>query len=195
MIYLILGLVIFLGAHSVRIVADDWRTQTIERIGLNAWKGWYTLISLLGFGLIVWGYGQARATSAWLYVPPAYMNHVAVLLMLFSFILLVATYVPANHIKTAVGHPMAASVKVWAFAHLLCNGRVADVVLFGAFLVWAVAVYTSARRRDRLAGVQYPAAVGKNTLITIICGLVTWLVFIFWAHQWLIGVSPLAIKG
>lgn len=192
MTYLILGLIIFLGAHSVRIFAEDWRTRAIARVGQNPWKGVYSLISIAGFVLLVWGYGQARQAGGVLYDPPLFMRHITSLLTLISFVLLAAAKVPGNHIKAAVGHPMVAGVKLWAFAHLLSNGSLADVILFGAFLVWAIVDFIAARKRDRSAGTRYPAGSGARTAMTVAAGVVAWAVFAFWAHLWLIGVAPFA---
>src|SRR5512137_641189 len=155
MTWLILGLVIFLGTHSVRIFADGWRGARVAAMGLNAWKAVYSIVSLAGFVLIVWGYGLARADPVVLYTPPLWTRHLAALLTLPAFILLAAAYVPGTRIKRAVGHPMVAGVKSWAFAHLIANGTLADVALFGSFLAWSIFDYISARRRDRAAGVVY----------------------------------------
>lgn len=192
MTYLILGLVVFLGTHSVRIFAEDWRARTIARMGQNPWKGIYSLISIAGFVLLVWGYGQARQAGGVLYDPPLFMRHVTALFMLISFVLVAAAYVPGNHIKAAIGHPMAAGVKLWAFAHLLSNGSLAAVILFGAFLAWAIVDFIVARKRDRAAGTQYPAGSGARTAATVVAGVAAWAVFAFWAHLWLIGVAPFA---
>lgn len=192
MTWLILGLIIFLGAHSVRIFADGWRSRTITRIGENKWKGVYTVISIAGFALIVVGYGQARMDSDALYNPPLFMNHIAGVLVLLSFVLLAAAYVPGNMIKAAVGHPMIAGVKLWAFAHLLCNGRVADVILFGVFLAWAIADFVVSRKRDRAAGTTYPRGNGLRTFVAVVAGTVVWAVFAFGLHRYLIGVAPFA---
>ena len=135
---LVLGLVLFLGVHSVRIVADGWRTQTLARMGEMPWKGLYSLVSAVGLALIVWGYGLARQQPVVLWVPPIGMRHAASLLTLIAFILLAATYVPRNAIKARLHHPMVLAVKAWALAHLLANGMLADVLLFGGFLAWAV---------------------------------------------------------
>jgi uncharacterized membrane protein len=190
MSYLVLGLLFFLGVHSVRIVADSWRTEKIGGIGELGWKGIYSLWSIAGFVVLVWGYGEARQVPVILYDPPLFTRHIAALLMLPSFVLLVAAYVPRNHIKAAVGHPMYAGVKLWAFAHLLSNGRLADVILFGSFLVWAIAGFVAARRRDRRAGTVYPSGTVMYSALTMIAGFVLWAVFAFWAHRWLIGVGP-----
>ena len=151
MALLILGLVLFLGVHSTRIVADGWRTQMMARLGEKPWKGIYALLSIAGFVLLVWGYGLARQSPVLLWAPPVAMRHVAALLMLLAFVLLVATYVPRNAVKAKLHHPMLLSVKVWALAHLLANGTLAGAVLFGAFLVWAVCCFKAARERDRAA--------------------------------------------
>lgn len=187
---LLLGLVIFLGVHSTRIVADDWRGHTIARIGPGAWKGGYTLLSLLGFALIVWGYGIARQQPVLLWHPPVAMRHVAALLTLLAFVLLAAAFVPRNGIKARVGHPMLASVKVWALAHLLANGSLADLLLFGSFLVWAVLNFRTARARDRAAHATRPAGRTAATLVTLLLGVLTWAGFAFWAHGAWIGVRP-----
>ncbi len=190
MLLLIMGLALFLGAHSVRIVADDWRSARIARIGPLAWKGLYTLVSLVGFVLIVYGYGQARGVTV-LYAPPTWLRHVAALLTMPAFVLLVAAYVPGTRIKRAVGHPMVLGVKLWAVAHLLANGALADVLLFGSFLVWSVADYAAARRRDRIAGTVYLIGPASRDIIAVVVGLVAWAAFAFWLHAALIGVRPL----
>ena len=188
---LILGLVLFLGIHSARIVADGTRSAFIAQRGANSWKGLYTVLSLAGFALLVWGYGLARAQPVLLWTPPRVMNHVAALLMLLSFVLLAAAYVPRNVFKARMGHPMVLSVKVWALAHLLANGNLADVLLFGAFLLWAVANFSAARRRDRAAGTVYPSASNSGTVLAVLAGVAAWALFAFWLHAPLIGVAPL----
>ena len=190
---LLLGLVLFLGVHSVRIFADDWRTQVITRRGEGAWKGLYSLLSIAGFALIIWGYGLARQQPVVLWTPPVAMRHMASLLTLIAFILLVAAYVPRNGIKARLHHPMVIGVKVWAFAHLLCNGNLADVVLFGAFLVWAALDFRAARGRDRAAQTVYPAGTVAATAITVIVGAVAWVGFALWLHGMLIGVRPFGV--
>lgn len=190
MIYLMLGLIIFIGVHSVRIIAEDWRTRTVARVGLLPWKGVHALLSIAGFVLLVWGYGQARLESVVLFDPPLFTRYLAGLLMLVSLVLVAAAYVPRNHIKAAVGHPMIVGVKVWAFAHLLANGRLADVLLFGVFLVWAIAGYIAARRRDRSAGIVYPPGDELRTMVTVIAGVGVWAALVSGLHLHLIGVPP-----
>lgn len=190
MTLLILGLVLFLGVHSTRIVADEWRAATIRRIGEMPWKGLYSLLSIAGFALIVIGYGLARQSPVVLYTPPVWTRHLAALLTIPAFVLVVAAYVPGNAIKRAIGHPMVAGVKTWALAHLLANGTLADVLLFGSFLVWAVLSFVAARRRDRAAGTIYPLGPGTRTIVTIAVGIAAWAVFAFVLHRPLIGVAP-----
>ena len=119
------------------------------------------------------------------------MKHVASTLMLVSFVLLAAAYVPGNQIKARLHHPMVLAVKTWALAHLVANGNLAHVVLFGAFLAWAVWNFVAARRRDRASGVVYPPGNSQGTVITVAGGVAAWALFAFWLHGWLIGVRPL----
>jgi uncharacterized membrane protein len=194
MTILLIGLVLFLGAHSLRIFASGWRSAQIARIGEKPWKGIISVISLVSFVLIIWGYGLARADPAnmVLYAPPLWTRHLASLLTLLAFVLLVAAYVPRNHFKQKLGHPMAASVKIWALAHLLANGRLGDVLLFGAFLVWAILSFTAGRKRDRLAGTVYPRGTLAMDAVTLAVGFVLWAVFAFYLHRAWIGVAPFA---
>jgi uncharacterized membrane protein len=190
---LLLGLVLFLGAHSTRIVANEWRTSMVAARGEKPFKAVYSVLSIIGFILIVWGYGLARRDPVVLWNPPTGMNHLAALLMVVSFVLLVATYVPRNAIKAKLHHPMVLSVKVWALAHLLANGTLADVVLFGSFLVWAVFSFRAARGRDRAGNVHYAPGTAKGTAITVVVGLVAYVVFALWLHGWWIGVRPFGV--
>jgi uncharacterized membrane protein len=193
MTVLILGLILFLGVHSVRIFAEGWRTAQIRQRGEGAWKGLYSVASIVGFGLIIWGYGLARAEPTVLWAPQLWARHLAALLMIFAFILLVAAYVPKNGIKSWVRHPMVLGVKVWALAHLLANHTLADLLLFGSFLVWAVLDFRAARQRDRAGQVRYPASTLVGTLGAVVGGLVAWALFAFWLHLWLFGVRPLGV--
>lgn len=192
MTILILGLILFLGTHSIRIVANDWRNAQVARYGEMRWKGIYALASLLGFVLIVWGFGQGRMQSPELWTPPAGMRHLSSLLMLVSFVLLAAAYVPRNRIKTALHHPMLLGAKVWALAHLLSNGKLIDVILFGSFLIWSVLAFRAARQRDRAAGTVYRDGTMGGTLATVAVGLVLWGLLAAWLHVVLIGVHPFA---
>jgi len=190
MTILLLGLVLFLGVHSVRIVADDWRGAMRARLGEGPWKGLYSLLSIAGFVLLVWGYGLARQQPVLLWQPPVWTRHLAALLMLVSMVLLVAAYVPRNGFKAKLHHPMMLATKVWAFAHLIANQTLADVLLFGGFLAWAIAGYAAARRRDRVSGTTYRPGTTTATVATVVIGAAVWALFAFWAHGWLFGVRP-----
>lgn len=187
---LVIGLIVFLGAHSVRIFAEDWRSARIRTMGLRAWKLSYTAVSLVGFGLIVWGYAQTRALPVDLWHPPTWTRHVAALLTVPAFILLAAANVPGTRIKAALGHPMVLGVKLWAFAHLLANGRLADVVLFGAFLLWAILDFRAVRQRDRASAAVYVAGPVTRDAVAVLIGVAAWAAFAFYLHQAWIGVRP-----
>ena len=192
MLLLVLGLVLFLGVHSVRIFADDWRTAQIARRGARPWKLGYTMLSIAGLALIVVGYGEARSVTTMLWVPPVWTRHVAIPLVLIAFVLLAAASIPGTKLKAAVHHPMVLGVKTWAFAHLIANGSVADVVLFGSFLVWAIVDYASLRRRDRRDGIVYlPGSWGRDA-IAVVVGVAAGVIFALWLHRPLTGVNPMA---
>lgn len=190
MAWLILGLVVFIATHSVRIVADGWRIRFIAARGKLAWRAIYSVFALLGLVLLVYGYGASRADPVFLWNPPAWTRHAAILLMLFSFILLAAGSVPRNHIKARLGHPMFAGIKIWAFAHLIANGRLGDVLLFGCFLAWSVAGFSAARKRDRRDGVVQDAGTLAGTGMAVAGGIIAYAVFVFALHRLLIGVPP-----
>ena len=187
---LILGLVLFLGVHSTRIVADGWRTAMMWRLGEKGWKGLYALLSLMGLVLVIWGFGLARQQPTALWSPPFFMRHVAWLLTLLAFVLLAAAYVPRNAIKARLHHPMVLGVMLWALAHLLANGNLAHAVLFGSFLVWAMLSFVAARERDRASRMIYPTGTAAGTAIAMGVGALAWAVFAFWAHGLLIGIRP-----
>lgn len=190
MLYLLTGLVLFLGVHSVRIFAEEWRTRTLAQVGEGVYKGTYSVLSLVGLGLIVYGFGVARETPVVLWTPPTGMRHAASLLTLAAFVLLAAAYVPRNGIKARLHHPMVLGVKSWALAHLMANGNLAHVLLFGGFLAWAVLDFIVARRRDRLAGTQYAPGSLTATAITVVVGGLAWMAFALHLHGWLIGMRP-----
>ena len=196
---LLLGLVLFLGCHSVRVFAQSWRENTLLRLGEKMYKGLYSLASIVGFVLIVDGFSLVRMDSPMVWLPPVAMRHVASLLMLLSMILLVAGQVPHNAIKDRLKHPMVLSVKVWALAHLLANGRLADLILFGAFLVWSVLVFRASRQRDRLLDDLVPEPVettevaSPTTTKVMVIGALVWAVLLLGGHAWLFGVSPVGL--
>ena len=193
MTLLVFGLVIFLGVHSVRIFGESGRERSIARLGEQPWKGVYSLLSLAGFVLIVWGFAEARWTAPMIWAPPVWTRHIALSLMLFSMILLGAYGLKRSHIAVAVHHPMLWAVVVWSAAHLIANGSAADVVLFGAFLAWSLLDLQSNYARDRAKGIVYPAPSWGATIGAIAVGAVLWIVLLAGLHRWLFGVSPLAM--
>lgn len=188
---LILGLVIFLGLHSIRIFAEGWRKARIARMGERGWKAAYSVLSIIGLVLIIQGYGMARHEAVALWAPPAWAPHLAGILTLVAFILIPAAYIPGNHFKTLLGHPMVIGIALWALAHLLANTTLSAVLLFGAFLVWAIIDFVAARRRDRAEGTVYPEGTLSRDAIPVVVGVVAWIAFAFYLHGSLIGVKPM----
>lgn len=178
--------------HSLRIFADGWRTRQIARLGLKRWKALYAVVAIAGFVLICWGFGLARQHPVPLYVPPLWLRHLNALFTLVAFMLFVAARVPRNVFKARLHHPQVLAVKMWAFGHLLATGMLHDVLLFGAFLLWAVVLFIASRRRDRAAGTVYPAGTLRGNVLTVAIGVAAWAAFALWLHLWLIGVNPMA---
>ncbi|MCL6706903.1 NnrU family protein [Pseudomonas sp. R2.Fl] len=190
MAILILGIILFIGTHSIRIVAPGLRAAMIEKIGLRGWRGLYSLASILSVVLLVWGFATAPVVNVWF--PPVWTAHLAVTLMLLAMVCLVAGSVPAGHIATKTKHPMVLSVKIWATAHLLANGDLASILLFGAFLAWGVVMRISLKRRERAGeAVLRPFVSARYDLQAIVVGVVIWLAFLLKLHEWLIGVAPI----
>lgn len=183
---LILGLILFLGIHSISIVARGQRDALVARLGEGGFKVLYSIVAIAGFVLIVIGYGAAREAPVVVWDPPVAMRHISGLLMLFVFPILFAAYLPGR-IKTTLKHPMLVAVKLWAVAHLIANGTLADIVLFGGLLAWAVVDRISLKRR----GVPNPTGGSTtNDIIAVVLGLITYVVFAFYLHAWLFGVAP-----
>ena len=187
---LIAGLILFLGSHSTRVFAEDWRAERIRRMGEKRWKGVYSIVSIVGFVLIVWGYGVARHSAMQLWTPPAWTRDTTALLTLAAFVLFAAAYVPGTRMKAALGHPMAAGTMLWALGHLFSNGSLPGVLLFASFLVWSTLAFSAARKRDRQAGVTYPALGASRDAIAVVAGAIVWAVFALYLHGPLIGVRP-----
>jgi uncharacterized membrane protein len=192
MLSLVLGLVLFLGIHLFQSLAPQARHNAIMRWGPMGFKALYAAVALLGFYLLVQGYGQARLDPVVLWSPPRGLQMATILLMWVAMIFLVATYIPSNHIKAKLRHPMTLSVKVWALGHLLINGNLADVVLFGGFLLWSVLVFRAARKRDRQSLQSAPEGKWLGTVLTVVVGTGVWAAFFMGGlHVWLVGVMPL----
>jgi uncharacterized membrane protein len=192
MTVLILGLLVFLGLHSLRVFADGWRSRQVARLGPMRWKALYSVGAIAGFVLICWGFGLARQHPLPLYAPPLWLRQLNALFTLVAFVLLAAARVPRNHLKARLHHPQTLAVKVWAFGHLLATGMLHDVVLFGSFLVWSVVLFASARRRDRRLGTVYAEGTVRGDVVVTVAGLALWALFAFWLHVVLMGVSPFA---
>ena len=184
---LILGLILFLGVHSVSIVSDDWRDRMVAKLGVVPFKAVYGLISIAGLVLIVQGYSAARMDPIWLWQPPAFLRHVSTLLMLPVFPALLAAYLPGR-ISQTLKHPMLVAVKAWAVAHLLVNGALAALLLFGSFLAWAVVDRISMKHREARS-LPLIKERPANDIIAIVGGLALYLAFVFWLHLYLFGVA------
>lgn len=191
MTYLALGLVLFLGVHSVRVVAEGWRIRQLAAHGEAVYKAVYSVLSVLGLLLTVYGFGLARETPVLLWTVPLALRHAAALLLLLAFVLLAAAYVPGNAIQRRLGHPMVLGVMLWALAHLLCTGRLETALLFGAFGAWALASFVVARQRDRGAaqGLRPPGS-GGATVLVVLLGVGAYAVFAVLLHGMLIGIRP-----
>ena len=190
MVTLIIGLFIFLGIHSFRIVSEAGRSAMLGRLGEMRFKGAYSILSFIGLLLIVYGYGWARAGQGLLYQPLPGLKHLALVLVPIGFVLVAASYVPTGRIKAMVRHPMVLGIAFWALAHLLANGGTADVILFGAFFVWAVLDYLNSLGRAAPDLSPRPRVVGD--VAAIVVGAVISGFFLAGGHLWLFGISPLS---
>jgi uncharacterized membrane protein len=188
---LVIGLIVFLGTHSIAIIAPRWRERGVALLGPLGWRSLYSVLSLTGFVLLIIGYGQARLAPEVLYVPPLWLRHVAFALMLPVFPLLFAAYLPGR-IKEKLKHPMLAGVKFWALAHLLANGMLADVVLFGSLLAWAVIDRISLKRRVQKPAFPLPPPSSRNDVLAVVLGLAVYAAIVLWLHRWLTGVPLVA---
>ncbi|MGN7751867.1 MULTISPECIES: NnrU family protein [unclassified Sinorhizobium] len=194
MAILVLGIIIFLGMHLVRVVAPGFRAGIIESRGKGTWMALYTIVSLVGLCLIIYGFGQARGETGMLYDPPIFLRHIALLLMLVAFIVLAAGFLPAGRIAVALKHPQVLSIKIWALAHLLANGETSSVLLFGSFLVWAVILRISLKRRERAGEKVLPVFKStRNDVLAVLIGLVAFVLFVWKLHELLIGVQPVVL--
>lgn len=192
MLILVLGLVIFFCLHSVRLVAPQWREKIMTAHGAMRWKIRFGMITLLATAFIVMGYMQVRLEPVWLWFPPVWTRHLAGLLILVALFFVGSALVPNTTMKKKVGYPMLIAVKIWAFAHLISNGTLADVIIFGSFLVWSIVSFAVYRRRDRKAGVVRDQESGVQfDLAAFTFAMVSWFAIVFYLHQAIIGVSPL----
>lgn len=192
MLILVMGLVIFFCVHSVRLVAPQWREKSMASHGEMRWKMRFGMVTLIATAFIVMGYMQMRLEPVWLWFPPVWTRHLAGLLVLVALFFVGSALIPHTTMKKKVGYPMLIAVKIWAFAHLISNGTLADVMIFGSFLVWSIVSFAVYRRRDRKAGVVRDQESGVQfDLAAFTFAMVSWFVIVFYLHQALIGVSPL----
>ena len=188
MLTLILGLVVFFGVHCVHLYAGPWRDRQLAA-NEGRWKGAYSLVSLLGLILIVWGWAQYRPAAPQVYLPPAWGHHVTMLFVLVGLILIVAAYVPVGRIKASVRNPFLIGIILWSLGHLLANGDMAGLLLFGCFLVYAVVDLIAVTARHEAA----PVFAGyRGDAIAVAVGLVVYLALLLKLHEMVLGVSPLA---
>jgi uncharacterized membrane protein len=191
MAVLIIGLVIFIGVHLIRVVAAPWRDAQIARFGIVGWRIGFGLLSIAGIVVTIYGYALARRSPTFVWTPPYWMAHVTALLTAIAFVLIVASYVRGNHFQRAPGRPLPCGIALWAFAHLLANGTLHDIVLFGALLVWSLTLLVAGTGRDGAAHVATrPATVSRDAL-SVVIGIIAWAIFAFYLHGPLIGVRPL----
>ncbi len=188
MTWLIIGLIMFHGLHSFRMIAPQWRSARIASMGEGPWKGAYSIASVIAFVVLVWGYYQASQDFDYLYTPPAWGRHLAYLLMALSFVSLMVFNLKPGILKPALDHPFLLAVILWSIAHLLVNGTLASTLLFGSFLIWAILNRISVARRDAPLPARGPVS---NDIMAVVSGLVLWFLFIWKLHYWLFGVAPL----
>ena len=181
----ILGLAVFFAAH-VFVTFRSARGNAIATLGLNGYRVLFALVSIAGLALIVWGFAHYRAQAPQIWSPPAFMRHITIGLMLFAAIFFTAAFIPSR-IKTKLKHPMLASVKTWALAHLLANGDLASILLFGSFLAWGVYARIAAKRRGDLGAVAAPVG-WTNDIIVVVVGIVIYLALGYAFHPMVIGV-------
>jgi len=192
MLILVIGLVIFFCLHSIRLVAPKWREKSMSAHGAMRWKMRFGMVTLIAAAFIVMGYMQVRLEPVWLWFPPVWTRHLAGLLVLVALFFVGSALVPHTTMKKKVGYPMLIAVKIWAFAHLISNGTLADMILFGSFLIWSIVSFAVYRRRDREAGVVRDQESGVQfDLAAFTFAMVSWFAIVFYLHQALIGVSPL----
>lgn len=194
MTLLIAGLVFFIVSHLLRPFAPGLRNSAIAALGKPGWMALHGVLSLLSLALIAYGFVEARANGGtMLYYPPTFMAHIALTLMLIASICLVAGFLPAGHIRTKLKFPILVAIKIWALSHLLANGESYSVLLFVTILAWAVILRITLKKRIAAGETRLPVFVSaRYDLISVVVGLALYVVIVFWLHEWLIGVAPMA---
>jgi uncharacterized membrane protein len=191
---MILGLAVFIGAHGFTTFRTS-RAAAVARLGEGTYKVLYSIVSLIGLVLICWGFARYRATG-WIDVwyPPAWTRHVVVTLMWPASICLVAAYIPGD-IKRVLKHPMLVAIKLWAFAHLIANGDLGSIILFGSILAWAVFDRITLKRRSDAGGPPIPLGGRRNDVIAVVVGTILYLALGFLFHPYVIGVPAMSAHG
>ena len=194
MALLVVSIILFLGIHLIRAFAPGFRQSMIARLGKPGWTALYSIASIATLAFLAYAFSVARTQTTVLYSPPFWASHITIALMLIALICLVASLLPAGHIATKTKHPMVLSVKIWALAHLIANGDSASVLLFASFLAWGVILRISLKRRERAGEITTrPFVSARNDLYAVVLGVLLWAVIIWKLHEWIIGVSPLAM--
>lgn len=186
----LIGLILFLGVHAIPIV-PSLRQGLVDRLSEAGFKAAFAIVSLIGFALIIVGYADTYQWNRVVWAPPAWMSHITVLLMWPALIALVAAYVPSR-IHSALKHPMLVAIKIWALAHLLANGDLVSMVLFGSFLAYAVVDRISVKRRGALGPLGAASGGLGGDIVIVVVGTAVYAFLLFYGHEWLFGVAPLA---
>jgi uncharacterized membrane protein len=194
MALLVVGIILFLGIHLLRAVAPGFRQSMIDRLGKQGFMAVYSIASIATLVFLAYGFSVARTQTTVLYYPPAWASHITIALMLIALICFVASLLPAGHIAAKTKHPMVLSVKIWALAHLIANGDSASGLLFACFLAWGVFLRISLKRRARAGEVNVrPFVSARSDLYAVVLGVLLWGLILWKLHEWIIGVSPLAM--
>jgi len=192
MFWMLLGLLLFLGPHSLRMLLPRWRQMAIVRVGESKWRSAFSLISFVGLFLVGYGFSGVREDPTVIWLPSLWTRYLAWGLSLIAFVLWGAAAVPGNLIKFQVHHPLVLGTGLWAFAHLVSNGMLAHLFLFGSIFLWSLASYFAARVRDVEESVPYPRGSLLATLGAIFIGSGVWLVTWVWLHGWLVDIRPVS---
>ncbi|SBS32784.1 NnrU protein [Marinomonas spartinae] len=191
MLILVIGLVMFFVLHSVQIMAPKWREEGMLRHGKMRWQMRFGMGALISVAFIWMGFTQVRLDPTWIWLPPAWIRQVSSLLMLFSFYFAACALIPGTKLKAMTGRPFLLAVKLWAFAHLISNGKLEDIIIFGSFLVWSIVAYAVLRRRDRAEGIKHDYIGIHMDLAAFTITMITWFGMVFYFHKLLFGVAPL----
>jgi uncharacterized membrane protein len=188
MIIFIMGFIIFFGIHSISLFSRPLRDRLLARIGESKWKGYFTLLAILGLTLLVMGYVEVRKTPTFVYHLPDWFRSLVWILMLPVFPLLILAYLPGTF-REMIPHPMVTSIILWSGSHLLVNGTLGDIILFGMFFIWSIGIYISMVKHPRDGGLKQPVSLQmKYDLIAMVTGLILYFSYFLWLHEMIIGM-------